>query len=96
MYTPENLPAGYVDIEGAAIHVAKLRKFTTDVNRFRKYLQTAVAITKTEPQSPAWIELVESADSIDELLVTMTELGHLNLTIAEDLRAEAAERRFPS
>lgn len=83
-------PAGYLDVNGTLIHVAELRKYTTDIHRFRNYLPAAVELCKHAPHSPPWIDVVESAENLDALLDTVRELGRFNLAEADGLEQRAS------
>ena len=96
MQTTNKLPAGYIEISDVAIPISRLEKFTTDVDRFLKYLPAATEINNHEPRSPRWIEIAESAENIKDLAATVGELGRFHTAMAEDLEAELTERRFPS
>jgi len=78
------LPAGYLNLGFMAMHVAKLRKHTGDINRFQKYLPLAVEISETEPFSEESLALFDRADCRESLALTCVELGKLALALGVD------------
>ena len=78
------LPAGYVDLGYAAMHVSELRKHTADINRFQKYLPLAVEISATEPFSDESWALFDKTDCAKSLAQTCVELGKLALALGVD------------
>lgn len=87
-----NLPAGYIDIGGAAIHTSELRQHTKDVHRFLANLADAIAITKTKPGSDeAWNIIGNRSDAeMEELAATMEELSKLLTSLAKAARNKNA------
>ena len=73
----KTLPAGYVDLHFMAMHVANLRKHTSDIHRMQKYLPLAIELSSTEPFSPESLAVFEKADCKENLLLTCRELGEL-------------------
>ena len=43
-----NLPAGFVDLRFAIMHVSEIRPHTNDIHRFLKYLAPALELYATE------------------------------------------------
>jgi hypothetical protein len=78
--------AGRVEICGAFVHVADLRKFTSDVRRFLMYLEPATALRAHEPGSAAWAAVVESVADPAKLGETAQELASICLALSEDMR----------
>jgi hypothetical protein len=80
-------PAGYVDIGTALVHVSQVRKFTSDIHRFMAYVPIAVKFEHVEPQSQAAGHLIASVPDVSLLSLTMMELAHLNIELADQLGA---------
>jgi hypothetical protein len=78
--------AGYLNVGGAMVHVAELRKFTDDIHRFREYLAPAKELMAHEPGSAAWLAVVESVADPAKLGETAQELASICLSLAEDMR----------
>jgi hypothetical protein len=77
---------GYLDINGTKVHVAEVRRYSADVHRFREYLPAALEMPKHKPHSPEWLGVLESVPDLDKLMATITELGHLQMAMADELR----------
>lgn len=90
------LPAGYVDLGTHAIHIAKLRKLTPDVDRFMKYLPHALDLQTYAPGSPEAFALFDKAapsrSEGEDLLQTVNELAEFQFAAAGALKAEAERR----
>ena len=88
------LPAGFIDLDGAAVHVATLRRFTTDVHRFQRLYPIVRKIQAHAPGSAAWVEQVAAIDRGDLAAVqtTLTEAGALHEALASELDAELLSR----
>ena len=82
-----SLPAGYVDLGFMAMHTAKLRKHTTDIHRFQKYVSLAVELEPTAPHSAESVAVFERADCEESLRLTCRELAQMWLLTAADLEA---------
>ena len=77
------LPAGYIDFCGlVAIHLAELRKHTTDIHRFQKYVGLALELEPTENGTEEWLSVVEKADDIEALMLTCREIYEALLEVS--------------
>lgn len=88
----DNQNAGYVNINGAQIHVAELRQCTADVRRFLEYLPAAQELTKHEKRSPEWFEVIDSVADPSALLATVQELGQIHMALASGMNRELEAR----
>lgn len=90
------LPAGYVDLGTHAIHIGKLRERLPDVDRFMRYLPHALKLQDHEPGSPEAFAVFDEAaparSEAEAFILTVRELGELQLAAANDLQAEAKRR----
>lgn len=84
--------AGYVDINGAQIHVAELRQCTSDIHRFREYLPAAQELVRHEKRSPEAFEVIDSVSDPSALLATVQELGQIQMKLANTLDNELEAR----
>lgn len=69
----ESLPPGYINLGPASLHVADVKRFTADINRFRKYLPMVLALWPLAPGCEEEQDIWENAESVDDLLITITE-----------------------
>lgn len=85
------LPAGYLDVDGVAVHLAEVRRHSTDVHRFQRLLPVALEVTRLQPQSPEWCAVIDRMEAADRpaLAVTLQELGAIRRDAAEALRGAA-------
>ena len=81
------LPADYVDLGWVAMQIVELRKHTTDIHRFQKYLGLALELDTHEPNTEEYLAVVEKAGDIEALALTCRELGELSLSGASALEA---------
>lgn len=79
--------AGYLDINGALVHVSDLRQHTSDIHRFREYLPAALELTAQEIGSGRWFRIVESVADPAALQETCNELGTIQRALAGELEA---------
>jgi len=91
-YAALALPAGYMTVNGVAVHIAEVRKYTSDIHRFREYLPLAEEIMQHEIGSPESWEVVDKAPDPEALADTVAELGAFLAACADQLRAEAERR----
>ena len=82
-----SLPAGFVDLGCAVMHVRQLRKHTSNLHRFQKYLPLAIELEPTVPHTQEWFAVVSKAGDIDALELTCRELAD-----ALNAQAKAIER----
>jgi len=70
------LPAGYVELRGVAVHVARLRRYTTDIHRFMQYLPFVEDLESLGAATPAWRARLRQMkrDEIKGVQVTSREL----------------------
>lgn len=64
MNQENQMPAGYMLVGTMAIHVASVREFTADIERFKRCLPLAERIEKHELGTPEWHKCV--AEILDE------------------------------
>jgi hypothetical protein len=85
--TTDQLPAGYTLVSGVAIHVASLRRYTTDVHRFQRFLPFIEELESLGVGSPAWKAMVATLtrDEIRGVQLTMQETVVLSQALAADL-----------
>ena len=81
------LPAGYVDLGFGAMHVAELRKYTTDIYRFQECVGLALELETREPNTEEWLAVVEKAGDIEALALTCRELSEVLLEVFSQLDA---------
>ena len=81
------LPGGFVVLRGVAIHVAKLRRYTTDVRRFMRFLPFVEDLENLGVGTPAWKARLRSMkrDEIRGTRLTIDELGRLYFAEAAEL-----------
>ena len=86
------LPGGFVVLRGMAMHVAKLRRYTTDVRRFMRFLPFVEDLENLGVGTPAWKARLRSMkrDEILGVRLTMAELS--NLFVAEAAELDEEER----
>ena len=86
------LPGGFVVLRGMAMHVAKLRRHTTDVRRFMRFLPFVEDLENLGAGTPAWKARLRSMkrDEILGVRLTMAELS--NLFVAEAAELDEEER----
>jgi hypothetical protein len=84
------LPAGYVDLDGVAVHVAKLRNYTTDVRRFMRCYPVCQALEQHPPGSEPWRDIVRGLTDEDRqgVAVTLREAGALFMALSADLERD--------
>lgn len=94
---PNNMPAGWVNLGYVALHVAKLRKFTTDLQRFIRWTPVATALQPLKAGSKEAWDLIDkecvSQQEINDLAETLRETASLQLHLAAELKDEKASRQ---
>ena len=71
------LPAGYLDFRTVAMHVSKVRNYTDDIERFKKYLPLVLELGYVEPHSEQAYAIYEQADNVYDLGKTLEEVNYL-------------------
>jgi len=81
------LPAGYIAITGGAVHIAHLRKYTSDHHRFMRCKPIVAELERLGQGSAEWRSRLNSMSDaeIDDVSDTMRELGQLHHALAEYL-----------
>jgi hypothetical protein len=90
------LPAGYMVLgkDGPAIHVAQLRKMTSDLERFKGFLPLALEVGDMEPGTPEWVAFAERhIDYLPQIRATLIELGQIQVACAEEMLRIVAQRQ---
>lgn len=93
------LPPGYVELSGIAVHMATLRRFTKDPKRFLRLAPLADRLMAPEPGSAEARAIycdAEQAGDLDALIDTMREYAELESTLADEIQAGAPEQGPPS
>ena len=81
------LPADYVDLGWVAMQIVELRKHTTDIHRFQKYLGLALELDTHEPNTEEYLAVVEKAGDREALGLTCIELSEVWLEASFQLDA---------
>ncbi|MCP5441016.1 MAG: hypothetical protein H6958_10425 [Chromatiaceae bacterium] len=84
-----NLPPGYVALANVAVHMATLRRFTRDPDRFLRMAPTAERLTPMDPASDearAIYRDAAMAGDLFDLALTLREYSELETAIADGLR----------
>ncbi|MEA3276572.1 MAG: hypothetical protein U9Q81_15030 [Pseudomonadota bacterium] len=88
-HTQKALPAGYVEIGDVAVHVALVRKHSSNVARFLKWLPAALELEQHEIGSPHWRGVVDThcktEQDFDDLTLTLREAAAEQLEIAAEM-----------
>lgn len=87
------LPAGYVVLSNVAVHISQLRKYTTDVRRFQRYLPLIDELMLHEPGTDPWRKVTVGLSLAErrEFETTMYESAALKRACIEDLSEENPE-----
>lgn len=86
------LAPGCLKVGGVAVHVAVVRDFTADIERFKRDLPLVERIEKHEPGSPEWHKTVAAildenpSVELEELAATMAEAAEIHYAAAGLLR----------
>ena len=85
-----DLPAGFVVLSNAAIHISKLRNHTTDVHRFLRLQPLIEELMLHEPDTEPWRGVTAglSLSERRELVKTMYESSALDRALINDLNVE--------
>jgi len=88
-----SLPPGFVDLGTGAVHIATLRRFTSDVHRFMRHLPLMRELAEHEPGSRGAAELIARAGDVDAFALSLRECGELELALAREIERELARRQ---
>lgn len=79
------LPAGYVDLGYAAIHMSQLLGHSADITRFTRDLPLAIELEKTEPNSPEAMAVFECIDDVYGFTVSLLEFAAVLFALGDEL-----------
>ena len=82
----QNLPAGYILLNGVSIHISELRQHTSDVERFQRHLPLMADLTDKPPGSPAAKAVFSQVDNPLEFMQSLREYGDLLLAKSGELK----------
>ena len=88
----QTLPAEYVDLGTHAMHVAELRRYTSDVHRLLKHLPLACELIGLPQGSPDAWPISERADSSRALNATLREASAMMFAAARILESDPEQR----
>lgn len=72
-----DLPAGYLVIGDTPFHVANVRRYTTDIERFKQYLPLVNELHGLTPGDEGARDICAKADDFEALALTCEESGRL-------------------
>ncbi|MEM8489623.1 MAG: hypothetical protein AAF756_02270 [Pseudomonadota bacterium] len=81
----EELPPGFVEIGGSAVHVSELRKHTSDLRRFLEYLPATVQLEDLQPESEEAQAIYAQAEDINLLTLTLAEHGAMLIAMIKKM-----------
>lgn len=83
-------PAGFVEIGKNAVHIAFIRRYSSDVQRFIRCLPVIERMRLFKPGSAEWGAIASTLDFLQRRDVERTfyELASVNFAMAEHLKAQ--------
>ena len=83
-----SLPAGFVDLRFAIMHVSEIRPHTNDIHRFLKYLAPALELYATGQGRPERLAGYEVSDYEKSVRRTWLDLDNINNFLAQASKLE--------
>lgn len=86
----------FISNAGPALHVSTIRRFTSDFERFIKWLPVSRQLDGLDASSSEAEDIIDracqSADDLDALADTLDEVGEIQRYAAGHIRATSASR----